>query len=290
MYVSIRDCMLSASGVDDPFEALKSLGLSSVELVVSKEAEVGSMVEDGAAPLVLTQPADRSQLMEKLDVIEGSVCAFLMANDFSSEDFDYEVQALTKVARAADEMGVPVVRVDLVPRQGDMDEETFTKRCVRGLGDALDKTETVEFGIENHGETSNRPEFLDRVLDGVGDDRLGLTLDTGNFYWYGHPLEMVYHLMEKYAGRVKHTHVKNICYPEDIRQKQREMGYRYGDYVCPVFEGDVDHKLVVQILAEVGYDRSLCIEDESLGKFSATEKAEVLEKDVEFLKSLCGAR
>ena len=44
----------------------------------------------------------------------------------------------------------------------------------------------VGLGIENHGKTTNNPEFTGPLFDRVGSDRLGLTLDTGNFYWFGH--------------------------------------------------------------------------------------------------------
>lgn len=286
MYVSIRDCMLSATGIFDPLEAMDHLGLSSIELAVSRDVEVDSLTTDEAQAFALATEEGRAALSSLLEEAGISVCAFLMANDFSSDDIDGEVDSLIAAARAADDLAVPCVRVDLVPRSGEMPEEEFIQRCVAALSRGLQASSGVDFGIENHGGTSNRPQFLDRVLHDVGDDRLGLTLDTGNFYWYGHPLEMVYHLMGKYADRVKHTHVKNIAYPEDIRQQQRETGYRYGDCVCPVYRGDVDHELVVQILEEAGYDRSLCIEDESLGHFSEEEKAVVIEKDVEYLKSI----
>ena len=91
---------------------------------------------------------------------------------------------------------------------------------------------------------------------------------------------------EKYGPRVYHTHCKNISYPEDIRNTQREMGLEYGKYVCPIYEGDVDHAKVAAILKDAGYDRSFCIEDESLGKFPEGERGQVLQKDVDFLKSV----
>jgi len=143
----------------------------------------------------------------------------------------------------------------------------------------------VRIGVENHGRTSNRPELLDKVFAAAGDTRFGLTLDSGNFYWYGHPLDRVYEIMERYADRVCHTHIKNIAYPEQIRDVQREVGHNYGEYVCPIYEGDIDHRRVVRILRAAGYEGALCVEDESLGKFSPHERPEVLKKDVEHLKA-----
>jgi sugar phosphate isomerase/epimerase len=39
-------------------------------------------------------------------------------------------------------------------------------------------------------------------------------------------------------------------------------------------------------LRDAGYDGDLCIEDESLGKFSPDERRKVLQRDAEHLKAL----
>ena len=103
----------------------------------------------------------------------------------------------------------------------------------------------VRFGIENHGNTTNDPEFLAALFDGVGSKRLGLTLDTGNFYWFGHPLSKLYGLYEQFAPRAFHTHCKSIRYPEDDRERQRPMGWKYGEYNGPIYDGDIDFGRVV---------------------------------------------
>jgi sugar phosphate isomerase/epimerase len=92
--------------------------------------------------------------------------------------------------------------------------------------------------------------------------------------------------MGELAGSVKHTHIKNIAYPPELREQQRPIGYEYGRYVCPIPDGDIDHRVVVGILRDAGYDGDLCIEDESLGKFSPDERRKVLQRDAEHLKAL----
>jgi len=150
----------------------------------------------------------------------------------------------------------------------------------------LPDNKKVYLAIENHGKHGNNPEFLRTVIKEVNDDRLGLTLDSGNFYWFGFPLEEVYNIFEEFASLVRHTHIKNIKYPEDIRTVKREMGYSYGDYVSPIYEGDVDHRRFVDSLRKVNYTEDLCIEDESLGKYPPEEILEIMKKDVEYLKGL----
>ncbi|MFW5915031.1 MAG: sugar phosphate isomerase/epimerase family protein [Planctomycetota bacterium] len=284
MYVSVRDDMLPNDlNLSD---SLEQLGLSAVELGVSQSVEIELPSPDGPETYCLASPGDRNRLSARLDQDDLRVCAFLMGNDFSSDNVEEEMEALVNTARAAEALDVPVVRVDLLPHTGDMEESDFMDRCEKALCRAVDNTEEVDFGIENHGGTSNRPQFLDDMLERMDTGRVGITLDTGNFYWFGHPLTHVYELMEKYADRVKHTHLKNIAYPAEMREQRRETGYKYGEYVCPISEGDVDHRHVVSILEKAGYDRSLCIEDESLGQVPEPERMSVLREDVEYLKSL----
>ena len=286
MYVSIRDCMLPASGLSDPFQALAALGLDSVELAVGKDVEVGTFSAERGRPFALGRPQGRGDLKALLAERGVSVSALLMANNFTGENYHDEVSALVTTCEAAEELGIPAVRVDMVLGNADMPEEQFVRRCADAVRTALHATSTVDIGVENHGDTSNRPELLDKVFSAAGDGRFGLTLDSGNFYWYGHPLDRVYEIMETYAGRVHHTHIKNISYPADMRNVQREVGYKYGEYVCPIYEGDIDHARVVEILRAGGYERGLTVEDESLGKFPPEQQAEILKKDVEHLAGL----
>jgi sugar phosphate isomerase/epimerase len=146
----------------------------------------------------------------------------------------------------------------------------------------------VTFGIENHGHTTNDPAFLQPLFERVGSPRLGLTLDTGNFYWFGHPLAKVYGLFEMFAPRVVHTHCKSIKYPAADRDRQRPMGWEYVKYTCPIDEGDLDFHRIVGILRKAGYKNDLCIEDESLSKFPKSEQCAVLKREAEHLKTLIG--
>jgi sugar phosphate isomerase/epimerase len=217
------------------------------------------------------------------------ICAFLLGNDFGKPDADEQVTWMTQTVRIAHQLGVPAVRVDaIVSGWEGMGQERVTHLFAEHIKRVLDATgdAAVDLGIENHGALGNRPEFLRAVLDAVGSPRLGLTLDTGNFYWFGHPLSRVYAIMQEFAPVVKHTHVKNIAYPPDLREQQRPIGYEYGRYVCPIPDGDIDHQRVVALLQAAGYDRTLCIEDESLGKFAPEERPTVLQRGAEHLKAL----
>lgn len=283
MYVAIRDCMLGKTKT--PVEELKDLGIESVELFVGRDMRLLPAWGSNEQIDISTQKgvAEINGILEEGKI---SVCALLMGNDFSSESLTGEIDWIMRTVDAASNLSCNTVRIDLAPHR-EMAEEDFLKRGVKGMKEVIQETEStgVEFGIENHGRVSNNPDFLSRVLEQVGSESLGVTLDTGNFYWYGTPLEKVYDNMEHFASRVKHTHVKNISYPKELRAKQREIGLEYGTYVCPVYEGDIDHKRVAQILKKAGYKGDFCIEDESLGKCSSDKEAfEILLKDADHLK------
>ena len=178
-----------------------------------------------------------------------------------------------------------VIRLDVVPRA--LSRDAFLPFAIKACQQlcALVEGGPVRYGIENHGNTTNDPAFLDRLFEGVGSKHLGLTLDPCNFYWYGHPLGSLYEIYAKYA-RAFHTHCKNIRYPEDRREVRRPMGWEYARYTCPVGEGDIDYGKVVRLLREAGYAGDLCLENECLEKFPATERGSVLKREIATLRQV----
>ena len=71
-----------------------------------------------------------------------------------------------------------------------------------------------------------------------------LTLDTANFYWFGHPLSKVYELYETFAPRVFHTHCKSIRFPEPSARSSVPWAGSTAKYNCPLYEGDIDFRRV----------------------------------------------
>jgi sugar phosphate isomerase/epimerase len=61
---------------------------------------------------------------------------------------------------------------------------------------------------------------------------------------------------------------------------RREVGAGYKEYCCALDEGNIDLARVVRILRAAGYDRDLCIENESLFKHPQETRSDVLRRDV----------
>ncbi|HNT36285.1 MAG TPA: hypothetical protein PKH07_14970, partial [bacterium] len=74
-----------------------------------------------------------------------------------------------------------------------------------------------------------------------------------------------------------------VCDKQNIR---REIGWEYGKYCSPIYEGDIDFKKVVAILQAAEYFGDYCIENESLSRFPQEERGAILKKEAEFLRGL----
>jgi sugar phosphate isomerase/epimerase len=282
--VTCRDAMLRHTGAKDCWSALRTIGAEGVEAVINEDLALPGLFHADVKYTAATA-AGIERLAADADAAGQRITALCMTNRFEQRP-DEEIAWCRKVAEAAKTLRVPAIRIDVVPRK--LAGADFLKFAVETLRKVMADTEAtgVRFAIENHGNTTNDPEFLTALFEGVGSRRLGLTLDTGNFYWFGHPLSKLYALYEKFAPRAFHTHCKSIRYPEADRERQRPMGYKYAEYHGPIYDGDVDFRRVIDILHKAGYANDLCVENESLGNKPAEEAVKILAKEIAFLKQL----
>jgi sugar phosphate isomerase/epimerase len=284
LLVGCRDVMLKNAGGVDCWKDLRAAGAQMVELNVADDLSLPTLVHP-TKKYTLATKAGIDELAADAKAAGCKIGAFCMSNKFDMRP-DFEVEWVGRTAQAAKALGVKAIRIDVVPRK-KLDAEFLgtsvktLKRVVAGIAST-----GVKLGVENHGRITNDPDFLQKLFDGVGSPLLGLTLDTGNFYWFGHPISKIYGLFERFAARAIHTHCKSIRYPADQRDQQRKMGWEYAKYNCPVYEGDIDFRRIVAILKKANYQGALCIENESLGKFPEAERAKVLAREVAYLKGV----
>jgi sugar phosphate isomerase/epimerase len=282
--ISIRDAHLKITGQPDCWAAMKRLGVSGVEVEINEQLLCFSLYHP-AKPYRLDTPDGIRALRDDLAAQGATLTAFCMHNRLD-ERLEQEVAWTRKVVQAAHQLGAHVVRIDVVPHQTPADQ--FLPLAIKACKQLCETAEgtPVRFGIENHGRVTNDPQFLDKLFDGVGSPRLGLTLDALNFYWFGHPLDELYGICEKFAPRAYHTHCKSARYPEDKRNTRRPIGWEYEKYAAPIYAGDIDYKRVATILRQAGYRGDLCLENECLAQFPAAERPDVLRKEIAMLKGL----
>ncbi len=281
--VSVRDAMLPYVGAVDCWAALNRIGAEGVEVAVHDDLALPGLFHP-AEKYSLATDASIAAVKAAVGAAGQKITAFCMFNRFAERP-EREIELCTRAAAAAQALGVTAIRIDVVPQK--LSRPEFLKLATATLAKVIAATEStgVAFAVENHGNTTNDPEFLRPLFAGLSSKRLGLTFDAGNFYWYGHPLSKVYELYETFAPRVFHTHCKNINYPAAMREQHRPMGWEYGKYHRPIYSGDIDFRRVVSILKKAGYANDLCIEDESLKKGS-NDSADILAKELQLLKEL----
>lgn len=288
--LAVRDQSVPVAAGQSLFEVLREIGVRAIEAMVDADGLLPYVRGAEGTPLSVGDSAAIGELKQCLAREGMRVCALLVATDFSGDDADRHVEWAAQVVEAARELAAPVVRIDTFTANKSLSPPQVQENLIRRIRRLLQQTAEsgVDLGMENHGPISNDPEFLDGVLSAVPDPRLGLTLDSGNFYWFGHPRGDVYRLIEKYAPRTKHTHLKNINYPAALADRRREIGQDYKQYCCPLHEGSLDLKRVMDILRRAGYRRDFCIEDESLFKMAEHERIMVLRREVEALRQALG--
>lgn len=298
MHVAIRDCMVTEKEFKTPIEGMRHLGVDTVEIQLQRDFSVSAMTSHER--ITLQSDADATAYAQTLRDSGIRPCAFLTACDFSAGDAEDNVAWIARAIELAHLLGMPAVRIDsAMRREQELSFEERVRLFADGLRGAVDRTQglPVALGIENHGFQGNNLAFqLNVYMDAnppgasPAEGRIGATMDTGNFYWRGYPLTEVYGILRVLAPYAKHTHLKNIRYPEKVREQSREGGWKYGEYVSPLAEGDIDHARVVRILAKAGYDGALCLEDESLSKCAGPEeRIAVLEADVRHMRECIAA-
>jgi sugar phosphate isomerase/epimerase len=284
--VGCRDAMLRELGAPDCWSAAKSVGAEVIEVSVDDKFNLPLLLHP-QRKYSLSTDEEMKQLSNDLQAAKLRISAFCVATRFFARP-DFECDFLAKLARISQQLGVKAIRIDVV--SSTLTAEQFLDPSVAALKKLIEATEGtgVKFGVENHGPSCNNSALLSPLLDRVGSKRLGVTLDTGNFYWFGHPLAKVYELIETFAPRVVHTHCKNIRYPAEQREVQRPMGWEYARYEAPIDQGDIDFKRVVRILRAAGYAGDLCVENEGLHRLPESERVSVLAREIGYLKRLRG--
>ena len=257
---SCRDAIVKSTRQKNCWTALRAIGAEGLDVEVAADLSLPSLFHP-STKYTVANATGSEQLAADANAAGQRITALCMHNQFATRPAE-EVENCTRLARAAQSLGVSTIRLDVV--SAGLARPAFLKLAVATLKKIIAATEStgIRFAVENHSTTTNDPAFLRPLLEEVGSKQFGVTLDIGNFYWFGHPLSKVYELCETFAPYVFHTHCKNIRYPAAQRQKRRPMGWKYAEYARPVDQGDIDYVRVATILSKVGYHNDFCVENE----------------------------
>ena len=131
----------------------------------------------------------------------------------------------------------------------------------------LGKIAKDEYGIaltfhHHMGTVVQNADEVERMMDNTDPEYVSLLFDTGHFAYCGeNPLKMV----QKYADRIKHVHLKDIRNDMVEKVKKEELsfldGVRMGTFTVPG-DGDIDFDPIFKVLEESGYTGYMVVEAE----------------------------
>ena len=179
--VGCRDLHLNVAGLPDSWSCMKALGAECTEVYVELNLGCANLFHPQRKYTLAT--ADGIQVLK--DDLASSGCrvtAFMMSNRFD-ERLEAELESARGLVKAAQQLGVDIIRIDMGPLKLKGDQLiTFAINTGKRLCEIAEGT-PIRFGVENHGLIMNNPEVLEKLFNGVGSPKLGLTLDCANFNW-----------------------------------------------------------------------------------------------------------
>ena len=183
------------------------------------------------------------------------VSAVAAQNDFlvtSGEAMGFQMERLKKVSRLAEMVGTRLLRVDGGWSKEGVAKEQWMDLMIEGFSRCRQFIEDEDFqlALDNHGLVTNDADLQLTLFEAVGSKNMGANLDTMNYRWAGHSLEVVNGFYEKIAPYVLHVHMK------DGRNCLSDYeGTALG-------EGEINLEWAVKCMKRVDYHGVWCVEYE----------------------------
>ncbi len=223
-----------------------------------------------------------AQIKQKSEAIGLPVSQYSVPGNVLKEtekEYNDEVDRLKSEIDKANKMGAKIVRHDLasIPDYDYATTANFEKWIGRIIEAAKEialyaKKYGITTSIENHGIFVNRCENVIRIVEGVGEDNFGLTLDIGNFICVDEDPEASVRRCMPYAKSVhfKDFVIKNRFamgeYVEFLKNCGCFGATRMGNMFrgAIVGMGSLDMRAVADAVKSSGYDGNVTVEFEGL--------------------------
>ena len=223
-------------------------------------------------------PKDPDILKKALELRGIEICnqwfsSFLLTKPFEEVEKEFRAQLAFLKAMGAGIIGVSEQSHSVQGQQNTpifghkycMDDAEWDVFC-KGLN-RLGKIAADEYGIcltyhHHMGTVVQDEDEVERMMEETDAKYVSLLFDTGHFKYCGaDPLKMV----QKYAGRIKHVHLKDIR-PEVVEKVKKEdlsflEGVRQGTFTIPG-DGCIDFEPIFRVLEENGYEGYMVVEAE----------------------------
>ena len=190
----------------------------------------------------------------------------------------YGVQYVLKSIPWAKIAGCPnIATTDGLKKPQGLTDEQALELMKRAYGTIVETAELYEINIniEVHGYFTTNPDLLEKMLNFVDSERLGLNLDTGNSFIAGQdPVEFC----KRFVKRIKHVHVKDVSKSLAAAMRGHDTGIGISHSAVGEGVNAENIKEILKILRDTGYSGVLSIECEGQG-------GPLLEKSVTWLRN-----
>lgn len=223
-------------------------------------------------------PKDPEILGKALSLRGVEICNAWFSTFLISRPYEETREAFEEHVAFLAKMGAKVVGVSeqSYSTQGIQDQPIFEGKHVMNeeewklLCDGLNrlgKLSLEKYGValtfhHHMGTVVQTAAEVERMMEGTDPAYVSLLFDTGHFAYCGEdPLAMA----KKYAGRIKHVHLKDIRPQVVERVKTEKMsfldGVRAGAFTIPG-DGCIDYDPIFKVLEESGYEGYMVVEAE----------------------------
>jgi sugar phosphate isomerase/epimerase len=243
----------------DVFAQIAEMGGSCVEINGNAERHHGIALTSEKTPHI-------RRWAEETGLTIGSVSGYCDFAQTEAPALEAEIERLMGSCRAASSLGAPIVRAFTGDVKPGIDYRMVRPHIVDAFKEATEKAAElgVSLGIENHGRLVNDGPALAALIEEVGADNLGITLDTGNFAWAGHGPDQVRRDIEAVLPHIVNVHVKDGVWTGE--------GF---DFV-PAGEGDLPLAWLIEALIRRGYEGPIYSEYEGAGDFIAGTRLSIV--------------
>jgi len=252
---------------------LVSRELKKNDLIIVAGTIFDDMVSESNFQNLLKQTDEICSLITKLPQIP------------KDEGQHFSAPYLTVMDWGHDERDYAAGHSDRAPRLPEEDWKRMTEHFY-----TISKRAWENYGVRAviHPHAGGYVEFadeIDRIAEDIPPEAAGFCLDTGHLVYSG--MEPVSWL-RKYADRLDYIHFKDInkqVYDQVMQRKIRFFdGCALGS-MCPIGEGIIDYKAILELLRELNYNGFITIEQEKDPR-NADASLKDVKKSLDYLKSI----
>jgi sugar phosphate isomerase/epimerase len=253
MKLGVNSVLFKPFSVMEAFKGIKQAGYDGVEL---------SAIPGMNPHLKLTDPEATAQSIRDIKAAQAETGLELLSMELATQD----PAMVRKAAKAAAELGVPIVNVGPVGKTG---EEGGVEKCAEAVKNsaAICEAYGVTLCVKAHvGAAVYNTETMQALMGAVTTGTFGVDMDPSHIIRAGkNPAEA----LPKIASRVRHIHIRDCKMPDpnaeppvmpDGRPAPKGVIPPGPPAMQACGRGDIDLMGYFKALTDAGYEGPVCLE------------------------------